>query len=250
MGYLLDENRRGTHRFAVKVPEERLRSYDAWCALGYHIGEIVGSEVPVVEGVGRAEHEWLIGFGAALATAGSVTLFHVVGVTPEAPTVGAAFQGDVPGEVHEVTEADLDAVNERFNTVPPGAPVDFVTLGCPHYSLAQLEWVAEQLRGKHVAEGVRFWVNTNRITRREAEESGALHDIEEAGALVVADTCAVESHMRQSTCREHGLPVPNVQALVTDSVKMARYVGDLIGCRTAFVGREACIEAALSGRRP
>jgi hypothetical protein len=54
--------------------------------------------------------------------------------------------------------------------------------------------------------------------------------------------------MRESTCREHGLRVPSARAMVTNSTKMARYTGDLIGCRTALADEDACIEAALCGR--
>jgi hypothetical protein len=250
MGYLLDENRAGTHLFTVDVPAERLASYDAYMALGFHIGAIVGSGVPVIAGINCPEQEWLIGLGAALATSGSVTLFHIPGVTPEAPTLEAAFPEGLPTaeRVHKVTAEDIDAVYRQLTTVPTGSGVDFVNLGCPHYGLAGLMWVAEQLRGKQVADGVRFWINTSRMARRQAEYSGYVQAIEEAGALVVADTCPVESHMRQSTCREYGLKVPNVEAMVTDSVKMARYVRDLIGCKTVLTGREQCIQAALSGR--
>ncbi len=248
MGYLLDENRRGTHLFKVTIPSEKLQAYDAWCALGFHIGSIVGSEVPVITGVPKPRHDWLIGFGAALATSGSATLFHIPGVTPEADAVEDAFMGAQPRETYEVGVRELDAVYEKMNTIPRGAPIDFVTLGCPHYSLEQLRYVAGRLRGQKIAEGVRFWVCTNRIIRRQAEALGYARDIEGAGALVVADTCPVESHMRQSTCREYGLKTPNVEAMVTDSVKMARYCGDLIGCKTALVDTDTCIRAAISGR--
>ena len=129
-----------------------------------------------------------------------------------------------------------------------GSKIDFVDLGCPHYNLEQLRVVAEALRGKKIAEGVRFWVCTNRMTRKQAEYSGYVQDIEDSGAVVVADTCPVESHMRQSTCREYGLEIPNVKAMVTDSVKMSRYVRDLIGCETVLAHRDHCIQAALAGR--
>jgi len=248
MGYLLDANRKGTHWFSVTVPEERLQTYDAWCALGMHIGAIVGSEVPVIDGIRPDRQEWLLGLGAALATSGSVTLFHIPGVTPEARTVEEAFQGRVPETAIEVTEADLDAVYAAQTTMTPGTAVDSVNLGCPHYTLEQLRQVAEALEGERVAEGVRFWVCTNRMTRKQAEYSGYVQTIEAAGARVVADTCPVESHMRTSTCREYGLPTPNVRAMVCDSGKMIRYVGDLIGCQTALTDRDGCIAAAVSGR--
>jgi predicted aconitase len=247
MGYLLDAQRRGTHLFHVRIAPERLNTYAAWTALGFHIGGLVGSSVPVLDGVRPQRQDWLTGFGAALATSGSVTLYHIVGVTPEARTLDEAFQGQPPLEVHDVTERDLSAVYEKLRTIAPGGRIDFVTLGCPHYNLEQLRHVAQRLAGRRVAEGVRFWVCTNRMTRKQAEFSGYVQAIEEAGALVVADTCPVESHMRQSTCREYGLSVPNVQAMVTDSAKMARYVGDLIGCKTALCSTEQCIAAGLSG---
>lgn len=248
MGYLLDENRRGTHLFNCSIPEERLRSTDAWSALGFHVGAIVGSRVPVITGVHTERQEQLIALGAALATSGAVSLFHLVGVTPEARSVSEALQGHIPEYSYKVSAADLDAVYRQLTTIDTGAEVDFVTLGCPHYSLEQLRVVAEKLAGHSVAEGVRCWVCTNRMTRGQARYSGYVDTIEQAGALVVADTCPVESHLRESTCREHGLAVPNARALVTNSAKMARYTGDLIGCRTALGSEDACLAAAVSGR--
>lgn len=248
MGYLLDENRKGTHYFRVKIPPSKLKTTDAWAALGFCIGNIVGSEVPVIEGVRPADQESLISLGAALATSGSVTLFHIPGVTPEARTLEEAFHGKVPAESYEVTEEDLEAVYDKLTTAKKGTAVDFVNLGCPHYNLEQLRVAAELLKEKKIAEGVRFWVCTNRMTRKQAEYSGYVKDIEASGAVVVADTCPVESHMRQSTCREYGLEVPNVKVMVTDSTKMARYVGDLIGCQTVLTTRNQCIEAAVTGR--
>jgi len=247
MGYMLDENRKGTHLFKVKISPERLDSYDAMCALGFHIGEIVGSEVPVIDGIKPKSLNNIIGFGAALATSGSVTLYHIPGITPEARNLHEAFQGENPKEEYEILEKDLDAVYEKMNTIHSGA-IDFVTLGCPHYDLEQIRHVAEMLKGEKVADGVRFWICTNRMTRLQAEYSGYVKTIEDAGAKVVADTCPVESHMRKSTCREFGLKIPNVYDMVTDSVKMVRYVGDLIGCRTRLTDTETCIKTAIKGR--
>ncbi len=248
MGYLLDEQRRGTHLFNCSIPDQRLATADGWSALGFHIGAVVGSAVPVIDGVRTDRRDFLIALGAALATSGSVTLFHLVGVTPEAGTLEEALQGGDPEHVVAVSEADLDAAYRQYCTVDTGGAIDFVTLGCPHYDLAQLRVVAEKLDGRRVADGVRCWICTNRLTRRAAAEAGILRPIEDAGALVIADTCPVESHLRQSTCREHALPVPNVRAMATDSFKMARYSADLIGCRTALGGFDQCIAAALSGR--
>jgi predicted aconitase len=251
MGYLLDEHRRGTHLFRLKLGADDLIHDSDYSALGFHIGAIVGSEVPVIEGLpAGATQDQLIALGAALATSGSVTLFHAPPHTAEADSVEAAFAGARPKEVHTVTRAEIDAAYDALTTIDAGAVIDFVTLGCPHYTLAQLRLVADWLkqRGAKVHGNVRLWVCTNRMTRQAAAWEGIVRIMEDAGGLVIADTCPVECHMRTSTCREYGLPTPQVRAMVTDSCKMARYVGDLIGCRTALRPREKCLEAAVSGR--
>jgi predicted aconitase len=249
-GYLLDENRRGTHLFKLRLERDDLRENSDFSALGFHVGAIVGSEVPVFDSLpAGTTQDNLIALGAALATSGSVTLFHAPPHTAEARTVAEAFHDQPPKETHTVTRAELRAAFDKLTTIAPGGPVDFVTLGCPHYSLEQLRWVAEWLaaRNAHVHAGVRLWVCTNRMTRRAAEWEGITQVIESAGGRVICDTCPVESHMRISTCKEHGLATPQVHAMVTDSCKMARYVGDLIGCNTALRGRQECLRAAVAG---
>lgn len=249
MGYLLDENRKGTHLFKVKITPERYQDYDVWCALGYHIGNIVGSEVPVIEiNINNIKQEWLLGLGSTLATAGSVTLFHIPGVTPEAGTTESAFHGVLPKDYYEITDKDIDEVYNRLTNIEIGEKIDFVNLGCPHYNLEQIRFVAEKLDGKKINSDVRCWICTNRMTRKQAEYSGYVSKIEKAGAYVIADTCPVESHLRISTCKEYCLKTPNVDAMVCNSGKMLRYVGDLIGCKTALTKIDNCIESAIAGR--
>ena len=249
-GYLLDENRRGTHLFEIQLSPADLQTDCDYSALGFHVGGIVGSEVPVFDALGTPTQSNLIALGAALATSGSVTLFHAPGHTAEAGSAEEAFQGHEPKETYTVGPAELKAARERLTTIEPGQPIDFVTLGCPHYALDQLRYVAEWLREHRarVHPDVRFWVCTNRMTRQAATWEGITQTIQAAGGRVICDTCPVECHMRISTCQEHGLPTPQVKAMVTDSCKMARYVGDLIGCKTALRPREACLEAAVKGR--
>ena len=79
MGYLLElRNRKGTHYFKCNIPEERMQTYDAWCALGFHIGAIVGSNTfRSLKKMKTFSQEFLLGLGSTLATSGSVTLFHL-----------------------------------------------------------------------------------------------------------------------------------------------------------------------------
>ena len=259
MGYLLDENRRGTHLFNVDLTPEDLRHDADWSAVGFHVGGLVGSEVPVLAGLPAPTQSNLLAMGAALATSGSVTLFHAPPWTAEAGSVEEAFGGQPPKETHAVTREHIRGAYEKLTTLRPGEAIDFVTLGCPHYTLEQLRFVADWLSAQEshrllagatrvVHPGVRLWVCTNRMTKQAASWEGIVARIEAAGGMVVCDSCPVESHMRISTCKEHGLKTPQIEAMVTDSCKMARYVGDLIGCKTALRSREECLKAAVEGK--
>jgi len=250
MGYLLDENRRGTHLFEIDLEPGDLKSNSDYSALGFAVGAHVGSEVPVFDKLGMPSHTDMLALGAALATSGSVTLFHAPGHTAEADSVESAFHGGIPLETIRIGKKEIAGVYEKLTNISPGGEIDFVTLGCPHYDLEQLRYVADWFkdRGEKVCPDVRLWICTNRMTKQAATWHGYTKIIEDAGGLVVCDSCPVESHMRTSTCTEYGLPTPNVRAMVCDSCKMARYVGDLIGCKTALVDKDRCLEAAVSGK--
>ena len=250
MGYLLDENRVGTHLFEIDLEPEDLKNDCDYSALGFHIGGIVGSEVPVLDNIGVPTQDSLISLGAALATSGSVTLFHAPPHTAEADTVEEAFRGTKPKEVFKVGRREVQEAKDKLTTMQDGAGVDFVTLGCPHYNLEQIRYVAKWIKERNakIHPDVKFWVCTNRMTKRAAAWEGYTKTIEGAGGLVISDTCPVESHMRKSTCREHGLHVPHIAAMACDSCKMARYCGDLIGCKTALVTRDDCLLTAVEGK--
>ena len=252
MGYLLDENRRGTHLFNIDLDADDLKFDSDYSALGFYVGAIVGSEVPVLDNLGMPTQDNLISLGASLATSGSVTLFHAPGHTAEADTVEEAFRENKPKETCRITRADIEASYDKLTNIGPGADIDFVTLGCPHYNLEQLRYVSDWLKehDAKVHENLRFWICTNRMTRQAATWEGITQTIENAGGLVICDTCPVESHMRISTCNEFGLETPQVKAMVTDSCKMARYVGDLIGCKTALKNRDLCLKGAIEGKCP
>lgn len=251
MGYLLDENRKGTHMVNVDLPKDKLQTSLDYNLLGFYTGDIVGSEVPVLTNLdkqpGTYLQENLIGLGAALATSGSISLYHIPGVTPEAKSVNEAFQDDKPQEEFDVGIDEITSVREKMTTANEGK-VDFVTLGCPHYNLEQIRIVANMLEGKKIHPDVRLWICTNRMTKRAAEWNGYVNTIEAAGGLVICDSCPVESHMRTSTCVEYGLPTPQIVTMVTESTKMARYVKDLIGCDTIMADLKGCIQSAISGK--
>lgn len=249
MGYLLEENRAGQHHFQVKdFPANSTEDSLWWSALGFVIGSSVGSEVPVITDMPIAPIERWITLGAAMATSGSVSLFHAVEHTPEAHTLAMAFKGKTPQTSKTIDKQMLVTAIEQMTNLLPNEKIDFICLGCPHYSLEQLRIISNRLQGKKVDPDVRFWICTSRMIRSMAQTAGYVQVLEEAGAKVIADTCPVESHMRISTCQEYYLPIPQIRALATDSFKMARYTKDLIGCKVGLTTTEKAIQSALEGR--
>lgn len=171
-GLHVRENRRATHVFDVRVP---MRGY-RWSLLGLHLGGIVGDGVPYVRGVTATEAD-LKWFGAALAAAGSVGMFHVEGVTPEWREADAAKLSAIP-----ITEEDLLATRERYTT---GTEPDAIGLGTPQLSADELRAVANLLE-KHRPKP-RVFVFASRAARAEAGD--AAKRIEALGHVVLVDTC-------------------------------------------------------------
>ena len=147
-GYHLDENRRG--QFLIQV-DASLSDIADYGALGYWVGTRVESGVPVFTGIpGDVSTDQLKSLGAALASSGAVALFHIVGVTPEAPTLESAFGGNTPQETWTFGESEKHAAYGQLSK-QQGQPVSLVAMGCPHSSLNEIIKVAEMVRGKRSA---------------------------------------------------------------------------------------------------
>ena len=110
-----------------------------WGMLGYFAGGVAARSSPVVTGaLGRPDLVDLKHFGAAAATSGGVELYHIPGITPEAPTLEAAFGGARRPSRVCYGPAERRAVYETLNSQGTTADVDFVLLGCPHASVDQV----------------------------------------------------------------------------------------------------------------
>jgi predicted aconitase len=244
IGYLLDENRKGTH--LVKV-EAKLRSTTDFGALGYHVGSLVGSGVPVFEGLFQPRQEQLMLLGAALATAGTVAIFHIPGVTPEAPSTAAVYDKTADSDVIIVTDRDIRSIYEKLHVAKSSTP-DFVFLGCPQYTVEQIRRVAELIEGRRVHENTTLWVGTNRMAFAMAERMGYLETIQKAGGVLVCDTCPMLSFLRLDARSKRGMAGPYFKTMLTDSPKQAKYARDTMGCDIILDRIEACVEAAVKGR--
>lgn len=231
-GLHLEENRRGDILFKVSAPLNDIADYGA---LGSYVGRIIGTKIPVFEGISNPAIEELVYLGAALASSGGVALFHAVGVTPEAPSLEAAFGGKkyetVEIGIKEITEgaAKLTSAKDR--------KVDYVAIGCPHCSLNQLKEIAQLLEGKKVSPDVTLWVHTNAAIKGMARQLGFLAIIEEAGGVVTQDLCTVLGNPEAL----------GFKTLATNSAKMAFYSPGSNGFGVWYGSVQKCIETALTG---
>ena len=237
-GLHLEENRRPTAIVDVRCP---VRSEADLGALGYLVGRRVRNGVPLFRGLevpppfpGAGPEHWHLGLrtlGAAMAASGAVALYHVEGLTPEAPAGLRPAPGAQRLEVDDLAPgyAALDG---------PATEIDLVSLGCPHASLAELEAVADHLAGRRVAAAL--WITTARDIRREAQAAGLVARIEAAGGRVVADTCMVVAPVEEL----------GFHSLATNSAKMAFYAPSHSGLAVRFGPLGQCLSAALTGRWP
>ena len=114
-GFHLDEHRRGTFTVRLDAPLDDIAD---WGAVGKLVDETHQSyyAVPVFHGYrGTPTADDLKHLGAALASYGSMGMFHFVGVTPEAPTLEAALAGREPSEAMTITQADLERVYAGYS---------------------------------------------------------------------------------------------------------------------------------------
>lgn len=232
-GLHLDENRAGDVLFKVEC---ELRGIEEYGALGNYIGQMIGEKIPVFEGLGNPTTEELVYFGAALASAGGVALFHAIGLTPEAPDKETVFRG----EKYETVVLGKEELAKGFDSLTSGKSkdVDFVALGCPHCSLNQVREIAEMIKGQKVADGVTFWVHTNIPIKQLAIQMGYEQMIEDAGGVLTQDLCTTLSNPE----------VLGFKTLATHSPKMAFYAPGGNGMDVWYGSTKQCVKAALTGQ--
>jgi predicted aconitase len=232
-GVLTDKGRKGD--FLVEVKTDLIDVAD-WGALGYFAGQIAGLRNPVFSGVNRANLEQVKQLCAALATGGGVSMFHMAGITPEAPTVEAAFQGEKPKEVYSFGKKEREQVYEELS-VTSGNDIDFVYIGCPHCTLQEMAEVAVFLRDRTIAEGVSFILTTSYALMMQGRRLRFVEAIEKAGGHVMVDTCPAVTIW------------PRKKRMATNSVKHAYYSRGILGNESILTSTKECLRIATTGRR-
>ncbi|HSV47680.1 MAG TPA: aconitase X, partial [Ramlibacter sp.] len=235
-GLHLDAERLGTQGVQVDIPVESVQD---WGLLGYWMGDWVQERVPVVTGIrGAPNLPRLKHFGAAASSSGGVEMYHIVGVTPEANTEAQAYGGKRPQEVRRYSERERRETMERINATGRDRQVDYVMLGCPHYTIEQIWEAAQLIEGRKVHENCALWIFTPRAIKEVATRNGYTQIIEAAGGKLMTDSCSAMSR---------AVP-PGTKVVALDSAKQAHYLPAILGVQAWFGTTSQCIDAACTGR--
>ena len=186
-GFHLDTHRRGS--FTVEL-QATLDDLADWGALGKLVGEPHQSyfSVPVFHGYRRSPAaDELKHLGAALASYGSMGMFHFVGVTPEAPSLDAALGGRSPAERIVITDADIERAYAGYRLGDGDARL--VVFSGPQQSLFEMKQLAALFDGRKVKAGSRCFATTNGAVLAQARALGYAGTLEAAGVTLLEGVC-------------------------------------------------------------
>src|SRR5215468_5088027 len=235
-GYHLDERRRAT--LVVNVAWTP-REYNDWGALGGIVGRLAGDywQVPVLVGIERVPgSDEMKHFGAALASYGSVALFHMAGITPEALRLDDVVIPGTAIPAFEVGESDVRAFQRSYTQRVE--KVDVVVFSAPQLSLLEVQLVAELLDGRHAT--IPLLVVTSPQVKPDADRLGLTARIEAAGGAVLSGMCFYQSYAREMA------EANGWKRLATNSAKLTNIIGGY-GYAPALMSMQACVEAACAG---
>ena len=198
-----------------------LKDISDFGVLGYVLGKMIKNRIPYIRGIKSANVDQLKALGAAMAATGSIALYHIEGITPEADDF------DIRGlERLKLDERDVREVRERFSR----EEIDAVMIGCPHASLNEIREISEVVKGKRLKKTL--WIFTSRFTKELSYELGYGKIIEESGGKIVSDTCMVVSPIESMGFRVIGV----------NSGKAANYLPTLCKCKVVLGSIKELVE--------
>ncbi len=235
-GLHLDEHRRATRRFVLRMQPKNLCDFSL---LGAVIGKATGSywEVPVIEGLEDVPtSDEMKHMGAAMASWGSTPLFHIVGVTPEAPTLASVGGENLQAE--DIGQADLDSLQAPFGA--KGDKIDVVVFAAPQLSIVEMQRVASACESRTVHANTALIVCTSPQVYADAKRMGYIESIERSGAKVLEGTCFYNQY-----AKEIG-EANGWTRLLSNSAKIVNILGGY-GYQPALREMQICVDSACAG---
>ena len=238
-GFHLPENRIGS--FSVELKAE-LGDLADWGAVGKLVGEAHQNyyAVPVFHGYRRTPGaDELKHLGAALASYGSMGMFHFVGVTPEAPSVEVAMGGVSSFERIEITDEKIQKTLDGFKLGDGDARL--VVFSGPQQSLFEMKNLSFLFENRKIKNGTTCIVTTNSAILQQSRDLGYAKMLEDAGVTILEGVCFYILQ-NLSPMREKN----RWTNMVSNSAKIVNIIGahrfNTILRRTAD-----CVEIACSG---
>ena len=231
-GFHLDAQRRATLRIRAEWTPQNLND---WGALGGLVGRLAGNywSVPYLEGLEVVPgSDALKHFGAAMASFGSIALYHLAGVTPEAADCGGA---ELP-LAHRIGEAEVRGLHAGYAATDE---VDVVVFSAPQLSLYELRELAALCDGRRFSKPL--LAVTSPQVKPDADRMGLTARIEAAGGHVLAGMCFYQSYAREMA------EANGWKRLATNSVKLVNIIGGY-GYVPLLGSMARCVEAAETGR--
>ncbi|HII08473.1 MAG TPA: DUF521 domain-containing protein, partial [Methanosphaera sp.] len=181
-------------------------------ALGYYVGQIVNDKNPYFKLNNNPGRNNLKTLGAALASSGAVSIYHIENVTPEAEFARNHENFD---EL-EVVDVDEKIIKESLEGLSTTDKVpDLVCLGCPHASITEIAKVANLVKGRKIKKDL--WICTSKAIKAISKQCGYLDVIEAAGGKIVSDTCMVVAPVEEL----------DYEVIGVNSAKAANYVPNM-----------------------
>jgi hypothetical protein len=238
-GFHLDPCRRANARCII---EADLRDIADWGAVGAVVGERVRGywNVPLLEvRRGNPSPNDLKHLGASLASYGSLAMYHILGLTPEAPTFAAANGGRELIAEFTVSQADIDRIFAQGT--PEDGQVNLVVFTAPQLSLVEMERIVQVAAGRKVHSGSTLLITTNSMNKVAAQQTGALAALEAMGAMVLQGTCWYIMDPLEMR-KQFGW-----KRVVTNSAKLVNII-KAHGYEPVLRRTEDCVETAITGK--
>jgi predicted aconitase len=234
-GYHLDGQRRATLVVELSWTPRELND---WGALGGLVGRVAGDywQVPALVGLERVPGpDELKHFGAALASFGSVALFHIAGVTPEALRLDEAVPAGAALPSHALDETDVRAFQKNYAKEIDA--VDLVVFSAPQLSLIEMQALAGLLDGRTAK--IPLLAVTSPQVKPDCDRLGLTARIEAGGGIVLSGMCFYQSYAREMA------EANGWRCLATNSAKLANIIGGY-GYRPVLLSMEQCVAAACA----
>jgi predicted aconitase len=239
-GFHLDEHRCGSFTVELKADLDDLAD---WGAVGKLVGEAHQDyfAVPVFHGFRRIPAaDELKHLGAALASYGSMGMFHFVGVTPEAPSLDVALGHREPAERLTVSDSDISDVYKSYNLGDGDARL--VVFSGPQQSLFEMKRLAGLFQGKTVKAGSSCFVTTNGAVLAQSRSLGYAQALEDAGVTILEGVCFYILQNLSPMRAANGWT-----NMVSNSAKIVNIIG-AHRFNTILRRTRDCVDIACSGR--